>query len=66
MIIENLSAKGEIAHHEQFIRLSQCFQQLSAAEATEHICLLGKGKNIKLTKSESFTNENICIPVLER
>ena len=37
--IENIKAKGEIAHHEQFPQLPQYFQKSSAAEAS--IC--GKG-----------------------
>ena len=28
-------AKGEIAHYEQFLLLSQCFQMSSAAEMSE-------------------------------
>ena len=28
-------AKGEIAHFEQFLLLSQCFQKLSAVDASE-------------------------------
>ena len=41
--IENILAKGEIAHHEQFHLLSQCFQKSSAAEASENIYICGKG-----------------------
>ena len=29
--IENIEAKGEFAHHEQFILLPQCFQKPSAS-----------------------------------
>ena len=35
--VENISANGEITHHEQFVILPQCFQKLFAAE----VC--GKG-----------------------
>ena len=30
---KNIMAKGEIAHFEQFLLLSKCFQKLSAVEA---------------------------------
>ena len=36
---ENIVAKEEIAHHEQFLLLPQCCQKLSAANASES----GKG-----------------------
>ena len=32
-------AKGEIAHYEQFLLLSLCFQKPSAAEASESVCM---------------------------
>ena len=32
--VENIVAKGEIAHDEQFLLLSQCFQNSFAAEAS--------------------------------
>ena len=32
--VENIVAKGEIAHFEQFLLLSQCFQESSAAHTT--------------------------------
>ena len=37
--VEIIVAKEEIAHHEQFICLSQCFQKSSAAEAPESVCM---------------------------
>ena len=37
--VENILAKGNITHNEQFCPLSQCFQKLSAAEASEKVCL---------------------------
>ena len=36
-------AKGEIAHFEQLLHLSQCFQKLSAAEESEIGLYEGKG-----------------------
>ena len=38
--VENIAAKGEIAHFEQFLLLSQCFQKSFVAEASESICML--------------------------
>ena len=35
--VENIVAKGEIAHFMQFLLLSQCFQKLSASEASESV-----------------------------
>ena len=32
-------AKGEIAHHEQFLLLPQCFQKTSVPEASESVCM---------------------------
>ena len=37
--VENIVAKGKIAHNEQFILLSQYFQKSSAVEASESICM---------------------------
>ena len=39
---ENIVAKGQIAHYEQFRHLSQCFQMLSAAEASKTVCIFNK------------------------
>ena len=36
-------ANGEIAPFEQFLLLSQCFKKLSAAEASERVCVWEKG-----------------------
>ena len=38
--VENIVTKGDIAHFEQFLLLSQYFQKSSAAEASESICML--------------------------
>ena len=35
--VENIVAKGEIACFEKFLSLSQCFQKLSAAEASKRV-----------------------------
>ena len=32
---ENSAAKGEIAHHEQFLLLPHCFQESSAADVSK-------------------------------
>ena len=37
--IENIVAKGEIAHYEQFLILPQLFQNTSDAEASESVCM---------------------------
>ena len=34
--VDNIVAKGEISHVEQFLLLPQCFQKLSAADASVH------------------------------
>ena len=39
--VENIVAKGDIAHYEQFLQfhqLLQCFQIVCAAESSEHVC----------------------------
>ena len=42
--VENIVTKGEIAHDEQFLLLSQCFQKSYAAQASESVCIHeGKG-----------------------
>ena len=41
--LENIVAKGEIAHDEQFHFWPQCFQKLSAAIASKYVCRWGKG-----------------------
>ena len=38
-------ANGEIAHYEQFIHLPQCFQKLSAADASESIYMWERVKH---------------------
>ena len=37
--IGNIEAKGEIAHYEQFILLSQCFQKLAEAHTSKFVCI---------------------------
>ena len=41
-------AEGEIARFDQILFLSQCFQKSSAAEASESVCMWGKGLFIYL------------------
>ena len=40
-------AKGEIAHHAQFLPLPQCFQKSSASEASESVCMR---ERVKVTR----------------
>ena len=42
--VENIVPKGVIAHHEQCLLLSQCFQKSSAAEASD----IGKVMSLKV------------------
>ena len=42
---ENVVAKGEIARFEQFLLLSQCFQKLSAAVASESVYMKERVNN---------------------
>ena len=45
--VENIMAKGEIAHYEQFLLLPQhYFQKLSAAEASESVCMRERDESI--------------------
>ena len=37
--VEDIVARGEIAHHEQFHPFPQCFQNLSTAETSECVCM---------------------------
>ena len=37
--LENIVAKGNIVHYEQFLNMSQCFKKSSAAEASESVCM---------------------------
>ena len=45
-IVENSVAKVEIAHHEQFLTLPQCFQKSSAAGVSERVCVWEKVKTV--------------------
>ena len=38
-IIENHCGEGEIAHYEQFLLLPYYFKTVSAAEASESVCM---------------------------
>ena len=42
--VENIVAKGEIAHHGQFLLLPQCFQKLSIQQRRRKRLYEGKGK----------------------
>ena len=47
---KKIMAKGEIAHHEQFLISPQCFQKSSALEASESVCMR------KRVNTEMFSN----------
>ena len=43
--VENIVTKGETADHEQlFLLLPQCFQKLTAVEASKRICMWERNK----------------------
>ena len=42
--VANIVTVGKNAHNEQFLLLSLCFQKLSAAEASESVCMLERVK----------------------
>ena len=48
---EDMVAKGEIAHYEQSLLLSPCFQKLSAAEASESVYMWEK---VETNKKELY------------
>ena len=48
--VENIVAKGEIAHVEQFHLLTQCFQKSSVAGATESVCMRKSLKILSFTR----------------
>ena len=48
--VENILAKGKIAHHEKFLLLTQCFQKSSAAEASESVSV---GKWVKKVQNDN-------------
>ena len=50
--VEKIIAKEEITHYEQFLLLPQCFQMLSAAEASESAYMQ---KRVILSKQGPFT-----------
>ena len=43
--VENIVTKGEIAHHEQFLLLPQCFQKSSAADASNCVGMWNSAKH---------------------
>ena len=42
--VENIVINGEIAHFQQFIHLSQCFQKSSVAKASVSVCMWERAK----------------------
>ena len=55
--VENIVAKEEIAHYEQILLLSQCFQKSSAAKASESVCMLERVKHQAYRSQQSRTIE---------
>ena len=53
---ENIVAKGEISHHEQFLLLAQWFQKSSAAEALESACVWDR---VKIDKGITVTRGTV-------
>ena len=45
-IVENIVTIGEIAQHEQFLLLPQCFKKSRDPEASESVCMCERVKNI--------------------
>ena len=63
--VENIEAKGEIAHYDQFLLLPHCFQKSSIAEASESICMCNK--NVNCPVMSSCTNRlglELCVMFL--
>ena len=50
-------AKGEVAHHEQFLLLPQCFQTSAAAEASESFCMWERVKRPKCIFHMNILND---------
>ena len=51
--------KGEIFHHEQFLLLSQCFQNSSALDASECVC---RWEKVKINSSLIRGSEQLFSP----
>ena len=53
--VDNIVAKGEIAHYEQFLLLPQGCQNSSAADASESVCMWERVKSLVF---KSFEQRN--------
>ena len=55
--VENIVGKGEIARYEQFLLFLQCFQKLSAADASKQVSMEYRvnTKNRTLTEIVNLT-----------
>ena len=60
--VENILTKGEIAHFEQFLILSHCFQKPSAAEALASICMR---ESVKVQLVDSYFYFLVFDPFLQ-
>ena len=54
--VENFESNVEIAHHEQFLHLPQCFQKLSAMQRRQKKSVCGKGIKLKHYWKGRFDN----------
>ena len=62
--VENIVAKGEVAHDEQFLLLPQYFQKSSAAEASENICMRERVQHYSNVKVEKNQNKILALHYL--
>ena len=64
-MVEIFLAKGEIAHYEQFLLLTQCFQKSSAAEASGSICMwkafTHTGSDLDINLSNKLHNSGMAM-----
>ena len=63
--------KGEIAHYEQFLLFSQCFQKLSSIDESKHEHLWSKGLTYRkrsfeniVGKGENTGNQHFPFPTM--
>ena len=63
-IAENIVAKGEIAHNEQFVLLSQCFLKSTAADASETVCMRGRVTTLIYVKNDNKSTITLGLPLV--
>ena len=64
--VENFVAKGENAHHKQFLLLPRCFQKSSAQEAAESIYMWERIKASKPHLYNNFDPISFTLSLLEK